>query len=373
MSNICIIGGGIGGLALADELSRKGLFVDGREREARLGGRVGLGHQRITSEAAVVALDTLQVGAGLKAGEWIQESPTQIKKGEFSELGEGDLENFSSEEKRDLGNTHFAMTHTFDQIVGELAERVGKRFKLRSGVESIDLQKRVLTNTSGEEFPFSKLVWTSSLKSLMKAMGTVAAAPQKKAKAHSYTESGGLTWDLACKAKIFEFRNSVVFPFRYKDLKLRAFGIAGSADPSKSEHTFHWRLFLEDELLENHEELAKIARAFKRELSKQFPSLETDLLRERLAFHSDFGAPEPQAVPSLEVAEGIVCVGRDIELASKTTDSAVPALGINRVLVNMQDFLETILPQWESELKTGESLSTHRIPPTEELAELTNG
>lgn len=354
MLETTIIGAGVAGLALGNRLRKQGITFNGIEKEAKFGGRVEFGHQRLyTKEAQDFLIETLP---DLEWTETTEEAVQVNKKGEFGALSE----DFESAERFYLNQPFLQPTTSYSSIVTRLQQDVGDAFRLRSTVTHVELENRQITLLNGAQEPFKKLIWTGSFASLLKVTGeTPKGLPKKGA---SPIETGGITWDIEVNAPLFPNRNTVVFPFRYKDLKLRALGIKGIVEAGSTEK-YHWSLFLEDSLLENREELAKIVRAFKRELGKQFPELEKSLVKERLAFHPSLSGELPVSMPSLEVFEGVVCVGPDIqteEVARKENRRDIRNL--DRVLGNCLDFVDLVLPRWlEKPMEQGQASTENSV------------
>lgn len=352
MLNIQIIGGGLAGLAAQSELHRRGINTPGSEQEASLGGKQRFGAHRVYTGAAKALLSSV-----LPEVEWalIEESPQQLRKGELEPLSDEEVSGLSIGEQALLGRPFFQPSVSFSGLVSQLAHRSGSAFSLRSSVTSLDMEKRELSFASGESKRFELLIWTGSLASLMRAIGQVPVPETKKAALAD--DLGSVTWDLVTASPVIQTLNSLVFVFRYKDIKLRAIGTPGKAlDPK--EHLCHWTVFLEDSLLEDHEELAKVCRAFKRELTKNFPSLSGGVIRETFAFHQKWGPPPVRSIRSLEIFEGVACLGSDCrsEALSPGNDTTLSAL--DRELLNCQEFLDHLLPAWleRTEAKLGTDL-----------------
>ncbi len=340
MSEVLIVGGGIAGLAVAKVLKGRGIAMTGLEREPKIGGRLDVGHHRLyTTEARDLLTDLLP------GTEWdfIDEDPVQIRKGEIGTIGD----DFLSPEQFYLKRSFYLAKQPYGRLISRLVGEVGSLFRVRMSVSEVNLEKREVTCQTGEVLPYRQLIWTSSFAGLLKSCGQTPKV-LAKGKKSAPLETGGMTWDFHCEAELFPHRNTVVFPFRYKDLKLRALGVRGPTDLENA-HAYHWMLFLEDSLLENREELAKVVRAFKRDLMKQFPVLVDGLRRERLVFHSSLSGEEPVAVSSIEVFDGVVCLGPDIQTeAVSPTAERNSARNLDAVLLNCLDFVDIVLPQWTS-------------------------
>ncbi len=339
MLNIQIIGAGLAGLAVHAELRRRGFAPRGCEREAGPGGKQRFGAHRVYSQSATELLSLAVPGV---AWTVVEEAPVQLKKGQLKPIDE-DISRFSRGEQSLLGRPFFEPNMAYTEAVDRLSLTSGEAFSFRDAVASIDLEKRVLVSASGDSRPFDYLLWTGSLASLMKAAGHAPLPLSKKAAIAN--QSGSVTWDLVTTMPLLQTQNSLVFNFRYKDLKLRAVGTPGKSTNS-AEHLCHWAVFLEDSLLEDHEELAKVCRAFKRELAKQFESLASSTIREKFAFHTEWGPPAIRSIRSLEVFDRVACLGNDCQSEALSPGGDPLLSGLDRELLNCQDFLDHLLPVW---------------------------
>lgn len=339
MSKVVIIGAGIAGLSLAKQLSSTNTEISGLEKEPRGGGRFEIGHQRAyTAEARDFLRDVLPE----IAWSTIEEPPFAVRRGELGPLG--DME-FTAPESFYLGTPFLQPQATYHSMVEKLWSEVGERFRTRAQVASIDLSTRKLVLVSGEHVEFDKLLWTSSLASLGKATGETPKGIAKKKPA--VIETGGITLDLDTNVSLFAQANTVVIPFRYKDFKLKGLGVQAPWSGTAGTHSYRFMVFLEDALLENREELAKVVRAFKRELTRTFVALEGAENREKLVFHPSLSGVIPVSVQSLEIYPGVACVGSDLYTEEVSPDKQEFSLrNLDLTLKNCQDFLDLVAPQW---------------------------
>lgn len=356
MSEILIIGGGIAGLALGKRLTDLNVPWRGFERENKIGGRLETGHHRVYTSDGRDFLSDLWPTI-----EWltVDEAPKQIRKGEWEDAPQ----DLRAPEQFYLGHPYFYPKSSYSVLLAHLEKQVGAKFELRSRITHIDLQKRTATGLNGVEHVFERMVWTSSLASLAKITGQTPKGLAKKKPAA--LETGGVTWDIRVSEPLFSESGTVVFPFRYKDLKVRAIGVRAPWNEGEG-HIYHWMIFLEDALLDDHEELAKIVRAFKRELTKQFPALEGHLIQEKLAFHPSLSGEVPVSAASLEVFEGVACVGPDIFTEEVKQDGDTSARrNLDTVARNCMDFLDLVLPQWQAKpLPTPQPILDSGIEPS---------
>ncbi|MBY0372248.1 hypothetical protein K2X33_16325 [bacterium] len=353
MSKVVIVGAGVAGLGLAKQLSSSLVEISGLEKDLRGGGRFEIGHQRVyTAEARDFMTDLLPD----TAWSLVEEPPFALRKGEFGPLG--DME-FSAPESFYLATPFWQPAATYHSIVEKLWSQVGESFRLRTQVASVDLANKSLLLVSGEKVAYDKLLWTSTLASLGKATGETPKGIAKKKP--PVIETGGITLDLDTSASLFAQANTVVIPFRYKDHKLKGLGMQAPWSGTAGAHSYRFLVFLEDALLEDREELAKVVRAFKRELTRTFPDLEKAESRERIVFHPSLSGEIPVSVRSLEIYPDVVCVGSDLYTEEVSPDKQEFALrNLDLTLRNCLDFLDITAPQWQ--LKTQQPVLASTAP-----------
>ena len=154
---------------------------------------------------------------------------------------------------------------------------------------------------------------------------------------------GGLYLDMELSRPVFPFRNTVVFPFRYKDNRLRALGVNAPVREGEAGHLVHWMVFLEDNLLENREETAKCLRALRRELRKEFPELETAVKQERIVYLPNITEDSVLPVKSLEVFPDVLYLGSELE----PEDGPQGLRNLDRTLSNCKSFQGVIQPAYK--------------------------
>jgi len=300
-----IVGGGISGLLIARILQEKKLSFVGFEKSARLGGRGEVGPHRILKTDTVSLLTEL-----VPEVNWLTtEAEVQERiKGEFSPIR--DL--YSEAEKFYLTSTLFTPSAPFDQILGKLAAPVQERFHQQKTVTQVHGDTKTLEFSDGTEQKFEKLFWCSDLSLLFKLwVGEPLSAPKASKKAAEMPSGVNLTFDL--DSPLFESKNTVVLPFRFKDFKLRALGIPDLNDEGLP-HRLHWIMFLPKELMEDREEVAKCVRTLKRELLKEFPELTQKTKREKIVYLPVLSGEETAHWASLEIAPDIYYLGPQIYL-----------------------------------------------------------
>lgn len=318
-----IVGGGLAGLFAAKILRDQGLSFVGLEKSDELGGRNHVGHPRLYDESTVE-----YAVAHLPSTQWIkvEEPPLERRKGEWKAVEE----EVSEEESFYLGQPFFSPSQSYKEIVDGLVANLGDSFTLRKNVEKIDAEKKVLVCTDGSEVAYEKLIWCTELELLRKAWKG-DASPLLKAFKSLKEIPGGLNLDLQLSAPIFNQQNTVVLPFRYKDSKLRALGIAEKS-------LLHWMLFLEEEISEDREEVAKCVRALKRELQKEFPTLKEVTTGERILYCTSINGGKPADVKSLDILPDVMYIGPQVRLQ----ESNETLRNLDRTLANVRHFEQTL-------------------------------
>jgi len=303
MSEIIVVGGGIAGLLAAEALKDAGLSVIGLEGSSDLGGRIEVGHHRILSEQGKECLKTL--GQELELAE-IQDPPQVRSKGEWETLeaaGE-----FMEAEKFYLSPHYWTPKEGYDALVARLVEKVGSLYQTRKLVTEVHAAEKKIVCEDGVEHPYERLVWCSPLNSLRTAWK--GDKSELKALAKMPERRGGISLEIDLKEPLFSSKNTVVLPFRFKDWKLRALGFGSVSGAARVQ----WILFLEDEILEDREEVAKCVRTLKREMQKEFPNVTELTLKEKLTYLPVLSGEAPVEWKSVLVTPDIAYFGPETRL-----------------------------------------------------------
>lgn len=331
MNNYLIIGGGVTGVLLANVLERRGIAFSGLEKTRQLGNGFSFGQVRLYQDKSVGILKGL--GHNI---EWIKidEQARERKKGEWVAA----QSDFIDEEKAFLGAPYYCPTQSLHPMMESASESVKPQFSTDKTVEQIDLEKKIVTCSDGSEHSYERLAWCSDLNGLLKAVNRASKSLTKKTKRNDDFQ-GAVHLEMEVRETIFEFKNTVVFPFRYKDYKLRALGInklQGHDDnPVKC---IHWIVFIERELTEDREEVAKVIRALKRELTKEFEGLKSLVIKEKIVFYPKLESYTPLEAKRLELFPDVFYVGPEVQL----TDSTVQNSPLDLTLENCQRFQEIV-------------------------------
>jgi len=311
MEPYVIIGGGVSGLLTARILREKNLSFVGFEKSSRLGGRAELGPHRILKENTLNFLTELVPDLSWQS---IEGEVQERTKGEFSPIRDG----YSEAERFYLTTTLYSTVLPFEQTIEKLAAPVKEQFQSLKTVVQVHGDKKTLEFSDGTEQKFEKLFWCSDLSLLFKLWTGEALNIPKANKRTADAPSGvNLTFELS--GPLFESKNTVVLPFRFKDFKLRALGIPETNDQSKT-YRLHWMIFLPKELMEDREEVAKCVRTLKRELSKEFSELQAKTLREKIIYLPLLSGEETARWASLEVSKDVFYVGPQVYLQEEQSD-----------------------------------------------------
>jgi protoporphyrinogen oxidase len=344
MNPFFIVGGGIAGLLSARLLKHKGLPFLGFEKSDALGGRTTFGHHRLYSTSAVRFLSSQ-----LESLEWeeIDDKPQLRKKGEWVEWAE----EASEQESFYLHAPFFHPHSTFPELIHRLSSEVAESFQMRKTVTAIYPDTHRVEFLDGSALLYEKLIWCSSLP-LLNKVWQGDKLPLYKLLKKAEEPLGGISVDVELSSPLFSFRNTVVFPFRFKDSRLKALGMRSSWPiPPQEKSLTHWLLFLEKELAEDREEIAKCVRTFHRELEKEFPALKENLRTERIVYLPSISGEKPVAAKTLNVLPDLYYVGPEITLGDKQDT----ARNLDLTLSNCQQ-LYTALEG------SGESLAEEPIP-----------
>lgn len=306
-----IIGGGISGLLTARVLQEKNLSFVGFEKSSRLGGRAEWGPHRVLKSETVSLLREWTPEVNWLSTE--AEVHERVK-GEFTPIRDG----YSEAEKFYLTSTPFTPTTPFDQILEKLAAPVRDSFQSQKTVTQIFGDKKIIEFSDGTEQKFEKLFWCSDLALLFKLWnGEPLSAPKATKKASDQPSGVNLTFELS--EPLFESKNTVVLPFRFKDWKLRALGISDFNEEGQP-NRLHWMMFLPKELMEDREEIAKCVRTLKRELLKEFPSLTEKTKKEKIIYLPLLSGEQATHWASLEIAPDVYYLGPQVYLKEEQAE-----------------------------------------------------
>lgn len=303
MADIVIVGGGIAGLLAAEALVDAGFSVVGLEGSSELGGRVEVGHHRIHSEFARDSLRSLCEGLELSE---VQEPPLLRTKGEWEKVE--DAENFIEAEKFYLSEHYWIPAAGYSQLVSRLVDKVKGNYQTRKLVTEVVPEEKKIVCEDGVEHPYERLVWCSPLKDLRSAwkgdkslLKGLSKLPERR---------GGISLEVDLKEPLFSSKNTVVLPFRFKEWRLRALGFSSQAGLSR----LQWVLFLEDEILDDREEVAKCVRTLKREIAKEFPAVAELTLKEKLTYLPVISGETPVEWKSVLISPDIAYFGPETRL-----------------------------------------------------------
>lgn len=332
MSNYLIIGGGVSGVFLGGFLNNKGISFVGLEKTRYLGKEMNFSQLRLYQDSSVGAFKEL-----CDSTQWAKsdDQTRERKKGEWVPC----QSDFIDEEKAYLGAPYYYPNNSFQTVLQQIQNPIGEKFLLNKEVELIDVERKLAICTDGSEYAFDKIAWCADFRSLMKVINCTPKINLKRSKKAEESQ-GGIHLEMIVQDHIFPFKNTVVFPFRYKDYKLRALGIneETSETAGNPNHKIHWIVFLERELAEDREEVAKVIRALKRELSKEFPDLKALITQEKIVFQPRVTSYTPVETKGLEIVPNVYYVGPELKLA----DSLISNSPLDLALENCKRFQETL-------------------------------
>lgn len=303
MNPYVIVGGGLSGLMVARILNEKQAPFLGLEKSSRLGGRAEWGPHRLLQENSVSSFKEIVPDV---VWNFTQEDVQERVKGEFQPIKDG----FSEAERFYLTSSFYSAPVPFEQLIQKLAEPVAERFQLNKTVLKIDGNQKKLELSDGSEIQYEKLFWCLDLGSLFKLWQGDALVSPKTVKTLS-DKPAGLNLILELDSPLFQNKNTVVMPFRYKEWKLRALAIPDVNSDSKP-NRLHWMLFLPKEIIEDKEEVAKCVRTLKRELQKEFPEVSQKIKGEKIIYLPLISGEGTAHFSSLELAPGVTYLGPQV-------------------------------------------------------------
>jgi voltage-gated potassium channel Kch len=331
MERFIIVGGGFSGLLAARALRKRGIPFVGLERSEDLGGRALIGQYRLYDERSVSFLKE-QI-ASLEFTK-VEDVARERKKNDWHEVPE----DVSVDEKFYLGAPFFLSSFRYSDLAEKLAEEVQDAFETRKEVTEINCDKRELTCQDGTIYAYDKLIWCTPLDVLNK-LWKGDKLPLFKLLKKGESARGGIDLDLEMTTPLFDSKNTVVFPFRFKDKKLRALGTSEEITTEGTTRYFtHWLLFLDSDVEEDREEVAKCLRAMRREIEKEFPEIKTNVKQERIVYLPYISGETPATAKSLEILPGVIYLGPQIGIGKDEE----AARNLDRIVDNSRH-LETLL------------------------------
>jgi hypothetical protein len=328
-----IVGGGLSGLLIARSLQSLGISFLGFEKDDRLGGNIIVGHHRVYERDSA---DILTSFSGSTDWSTIDDKPQTLnKKGEW--VNAAPLE--ETDENFYMQVPFLEPTSGFGFMVRELIGDIGQFFRLKTSVTKVDPLNKTVLLQNGELLCYERLFWCCDLHSLPKNL-VGDKTPLLKLLKNSPPTRKGINVDLELKLATFRSKNILVLPFRFKDKKLRALGIAGTHSPNLATgQILHWRLFLDADFADDHEEVAKCLRAFRKALEKEFPEIKENLITEKIFFLSSAGGEQPAQCKNPEIFPDLFYLGSQLDF----THAERSFRDLDMVLQNLKSLRETCL------------------------------
>ena len=307
MEQYVIVGGGIAGLMAARSLKAAGIPFVGLEKSNSLGGRLEVGHHRLYELNS-----TRFISSFIDDLEWetVEDTPQERRKGSWVEAEADKGKETIAEELFYMRSPFFIPKINFADLVLRLGRNVKENFIFRKSVIGVDSENRKVICQDGTEFSYEKVVWCNSLESLNRVWKG-DKAPLLKVRGKAEDLHGGLNLDIEVDGEFLPGKNTVVFPFRFKDHKLRALG---TQTPSGDHRSLHWLLFLPEVIAENREEVAKCVRTLRRELEKEFPEMKAAIKSERIVYLPAISGEVPRRVKTLNLLPRVFYLGPEITI-----------------------------------------------------------
>lgn len=299
MDDFLIVGGGLSGISAAILLRRYGRKLTGSERSSVLGGRAHYPNQKFFRVQTQAELTNLF--SNIQIEECDLPIFERSKNGWEPRLNSKETE----QEKFLLSPCYLLRALNLKDFPPDITEL----FKLRTNIVSLFPSKKMVVFQDGTETFYSKLIWTDGLMEL-KRVWKEDKTPLLKLLAKFKVGQSGIFLDWHLKAPLWDGSGTFIFPFRFRDEKLRAIGFSLN---NTGENRIQWSIFLSRDLAEDKEEVAKRLKAFRRELGKDFSNLEKNLTSERIVFLSAVHNSGGVAIKSPEPLENIILLGTDVQ------------------------------------------------------------
>jgi len=297
MAPYIIHGSGIAGLLAAKILAQRGIEFIGLEKSTSLGSPTHADCERLCELSCVDFLKRLEPQISWRK---IEELPKERKSGEWEITTETE---FPDEEISFLKTPFFAPSADY---VKSLSSQFNDKFLLRKSIIKIASTSGTVFCQDGTELSYSKILWCEPLRDLRACVPTDYSLHLKEPRNNS---TGAIQIDLELEKELISSRNTFVFPFRFKDRRLRALGW------NRRQSQVRWWIFLDEIVSGDSEEVAKCIRAFKREVEKEFPELRKMIRSERIVFHHEI-PKKKTTTKKLEIYPSIFYLGPELRIES---------------------------------------------------------
>ncbi len=317
MNTHLVVGGGVSGCLAAALFQNKQTPWIGIEKEAELGGRLWPIAYRAHNESTIKWLSEL-LGAQDLVKEAVTEEAVLRVKGDWVALEQKqkwkDFD-LSTGEQNLIRTPHFSINTTQIKLI--LEPKVVSGFQKNKSVTGIFAKEKKVVCQDGSEFTYDKLLWCSPYDGLKKAY----QGDRSKLLYIDTDEARrpGFLVSFHSKEPLFPFAKPILFNFRFKDHRLTAFGNLQSSDNSGNNY---WLVTLENKIFDDHEEVAKSVRTFRREWEKEFPELAPNVTCDKIVFLPSLVREPLAEVKSLEVAPDIFYLGPELKLEDSSKENS---------------------------------------------------
>lgn len=332
-----VVGAGISGLLISKVFQNKNIDFKCVEACENPGGRASTGPHRLYDQHNINYIDS-SLGRSFHF-EKIEEPAHEYQKGEWKVFQTNDL--LAEGENFYLKSPFFEGTLEMVDFIVEVSKELSDNLLLKKTLVRLDLEERKAKFLGGDELTYEKLVWAapfSQLNKLLKEKCLVKKAATKKDKKESDgNPTRAVLVEFQITKPVFDFKNSFIIPFRYKEFRLHAIGQQYRTALDKQQLGF--LVFLNDASFDDSEEIAKAIRAFKREFEREIPRAKDFILQEKIVEFTSLSGEKPIVTESLKISDDVYYIGPEL-----TTEKGGQQMNLDLVVANARN-LEHLLTQ----------------------------
>ena len=198
-------------------------------------------------------------------------------------------------------------------FIEPISKAMGEKFSCNRFPIAIDVNEKTVSMNDGTTVTYERLIWAAPL-SKLKGILSPSWKTQlgRVGKIPGPTSIVGFEW--ATDVRPFAEEVTVVAPFRFKDDKLKAYGIFNqkTVDAESGSFVTNWLTIAPPKVAANNEEVAKCVKSMRREVLKEFPEVEGHIKHEKILHYECFIPDKPIIVESLEVLPSVFYVGPEM-------------------------------------------------------------